>query len=374
MRTRRRGAFAPSSTVTVEQLEARILLSATPAMTAAQASVVSRLAAAPNVNASTTPNNGDGNPYGVAFVPQGVASGGKLHAGDILVSNFNNVGGKQGTGSTIVEIAPSGAQTLFFQGPKGMNLGLTTALGVLKNGYVLVGNVPTTDGTFSTIEQGSLLVLNKNGQIVANLKDPVKLDGPWDLALVDLGNTAVVFVSNVLNGTVTRLILSVPSSGSNVKVLSSVTIGSGYGHAPNGPALVVGPTGLAFNPLLDLLYVASTDDNTIYAIPAALIRPSSAGKGIVIFHDNAVLRGPLGLVLLPDGNLITANGDAINGNTNQPSELVEFTPTGQFVGETSIDPGEGGAFGIAAEIEGNDLVFAAVDDNSNSLLIWDLPI
>jgi hypothetical protein len=374
MRTHRRGGFAPSSTAAIELLEARILLSATPAITAAQASVVSRLAAAPNVNASTTPNNGDGNPYGVAFVPQGVASGGKLHAGDILVSNFNNGGGKQGTGSTIVEIAPNGAQTLFFQGPKGMNLGLTTALGVLKNGYVLVGNVPTTDGTFSTIEQGSLLVLNKNGQIVANLKDPVKLDGPWDLTLVDLGNTAVVFVSNVLNGTVTRLILSVPSSGSNVKVLSSVTIGSGYSHAPNGPALIVGPTGLAFNPFLDLLYVASTDDNTIYAIPAALIRPSSAGKGIVIFHDNAVLRGPLGLVLLPDGNLITANGDAINSNANQPSELVEFTPTGQFVGETSIDGSEGGAFGIAAEIEGNDLVFAAVDDNSNSLLIWDLPI
>lgn len=374
MRTRRRGGFAPSSTAAVKELEARILLSATPALTAAQASVVSRLAAAPNVNASTTPNNGDGNPYGVAFVPQGVASGGKLHAGDILVSNFNNAGGEQGTGSTIVEIAPNGAQTLFFQGPHGMNLGLTTALGVLKNGYVLVGNVPTTNGTFSTIEQGSLLVLNQNGQIVANLKDPVKLDGPWDLALVDLGNTAVVFVSNVLNGTVTRLILSVPNSGSNVKVLSSVTIGSGYGHAPNGPALVVGPTGLAFNPLLDLLYVASTDDNTIYAIPAALIRLSSAGKGIVVFHDNAVLRGPLGLVLLPDGNLITSNGDAINGNANQPSELVEFTPTGRFVGETSIDPGEGGDFGIAAEIEGNDLVFAAVDDNSNSLLIWDLPI
>src|ERR1700722_15633932 len=120
MRTCRREGFAPSSTVAVESLEARILLSATPAITAAQASVISRLSTTPNVNASTTPSNGDGNPYGVAFVPHGVASGGKLHAGDILVSNFNNGDGKQGTGSTIVEIAPNGAQTLFFQGPKGM--------------------------------------------------------------------------------------------------------------------------------------------------------------------------------------------------------------------------------------------------------------
>jgi hypothetical protein len=373
MRPRRRAGFAPNSFAAAEMLEERTLLSATPILTEAQASVVSRLRSAPNVNANTSPTNADENPYGVAFVPQGVATGGKLVAGDILVSNFNNSSNLQGTGSTIVEIAPNGSQTPFFQGPKGMNLGLTTALGVLKNGFVLVGNVPTTNGKFSTIEQGSLLVLNKNGQIVANLQDPVKLDGPWDLALVDDGNTAIVFVSNVLNGTVTRLTLSVPTSG-NIKVLSSVTIGSGYGHAPNGPALVVGPTGLAFNPLLDVLYVASTDDNTIYAIPGATILPTSLGKGIVVFHDNAVLRGPLGLVLLPDGNLITANGDAINANANQPSELVEFTPTGQFVGEVSIDPGEGGAFGIAAEIEGNDLVFAAVDDNSNSLLIWDLPL
>ncbi len=74
---------------------------------------------------------------------------------------------------------------------------------------------------------------------------------------------------------------------------------------------------------------------------------------------------------MPDGNLITANGDAVNSNASQPSELVEFTPTGQFVGETSIDPGEGGAFGLAVEVEGNDIVFAAIDDNANSLDIWE---
>jgi hypothetical protein len=48
--------------------------------------------------------------------------------------------------------------------------------------------------------------------------------------------------------------------------------------------------------------------------------------------------------------LIAANGDAINGNPNESSELVEFTPTGHFVGQVSIDPSQGGAFGIAAEV------------------------
>jgi hypothetical protein len=87
--------------------------------------------------------------------------------------------------------------------------------------------------------------------------------------------------------------------------------------------------------------------------------------------SNPNLRGPLGLTLLPDGNLITANGDAINGNPNFPSELVEFSPSGKFIGETPVDPSQGSAFGLAVEVNGDDVTFAAVDDGSNTLKIWD---
>ena len=59
---------------------------------------------------STIPANGDVNPYGVAIVPQ---SHGRLTAGDVLVSNFNNDANQQGTGTTIVEISPGGHQKLF---------------------------------------------------------------------------------------------------------------------------------------------------------------------------------------------------------------------------------------------------------------------
>jgi hypothetical protein len=372
MRSRKRARFISTSVQSAEVLEPRTLLSAT-VLTAQQASVVSKLSATPNLTASTVPANGDQNPYGVAFVPAGIVPGGKLHAGSILVSNFNDAslpgggGNLQGTGTTIVEIAPNGQQTLFFQ---GKNLGLTTALGVLKDGFVLVGNVPTTDGTFSTIKQGSLLVLNKNGKEVANLTNSVKLDGPWDLTVVDEGSLAFVFVSNVLNGTVTRLDLAVTPS--TVKVLTATTIGSGFLHRSDPNALVVGPTGLAFNLLSDTLFVASTGDNAIYSIPDALFRLTSAGKGNLVFSDPAVLRGPLGLVQLPDGNLIAANGDAVNGDPAHPSELVEFTPTGKFIGQTSIDSTQGAAFGIAAEFQGDDLIFAAVNDVTNSLEVWDI--
>jgi len=90
------------------------------------------------------------NPYGVAFVPHGFPAG-KLNPGDVIVSNFNDSANVQGTGTTIVSISSSGQQSLFFQGQPG--LGFTTALGSLKRGFVLVGNVPTTDGTCGTIGQ-----------------------------------------------------------------------------------------------------------------------------------------------------------------------------------------------------------------------------
>src|SRR5207302_5165200 len=123
-------------------------------------------------------------------------------AGDILVSNFNDKANQQGTGSTIVSITPQGTVSTFFQGTTG--LGLSMALGVLKRGFVLVGSVPTNDGTFNTIHQGSLLILDKNGKIFANLASPTLLDGPWDLTVNDRGRFATVFVSNVLTGSVTR--------------------------------------------------------------------------------------------------------------------------------------------------------------------------
>lgn len=87
----------------------------------------------------------------------------------------------------------------------------------------------------------------------------------------------------------------------------------------------------------------------------------------MVYQDNAHLRGPLGLALAPNGDLITANGDAVNPDPTQTSELVEFTPGGKFVGEFSLDPNAGGAFGLAATDTGGILRLAAVDDNTNSL-------
>jgi hypothetical protein len=322
------------------------------------------------VTSSTVPPNGDVNPYGVAFVPQGFPRFGTIGPGDLLVSNFNNKANLQGTGSTIVKIVPNSKPVVFFQG--GTGFGLSTALGVLKAGFVLVGNVPTTDGTSATVKAGSLLVLNRSGNLVAQWTPAMaKIDGPWDLTIFDAGNTAKVFVSNVLNGTVVRLDVAINENG--VHIVAATQVGSGYPFRGDPAALVVGPTGLAYDPQRDVLYVASTVDNAIFAIFGAGNTTHDGGKGVLIYADPAHLHGPLGLALGPNGDLFTANGDAINSDPNQPSEIVEFTTQGQFVAQLSIDPAQGGAFGLAFSHPREDLVhFAAVDDNVPNITDWSL--
>jgi hypothetical protein len=322
--------------------------------------------------ASTIPSNGDLNPYGVAFVPAGFPSGGATAAGDVLVANFNNSMNVQGTGTTIVSITPTGQQSLF---ATSTAIGLDTALGVLSRGFVIVGNLPVTGGTPG---QGSLQIFNKIGGLSATITDATLLDSPWDLTINDQGSTAQIFVSNVLSGTVTRVDVSVSSTG--VTVNKKTRIGSGYAHGPNSAAVVVGPTGLAYDAARGILYVASTDDNAIFGITDAGDRSSSAGQGFSVFADQKHLHGPLGLVLAPNGNLITANGDAVFAGGTQ-NELLEFTPQGFLVATYQLDAGApGGAFGVAstgpgasvASAIGGAVKFAAVDDDLNTLTVWTL--
>src|SRR5579862_3964116 len=55
---------------------------------------------------STVPANGDINPYGLVRVPRTI---GNLREGHYLISNFNASSNLQGTGTTIVDVSPSGA-------------------------------------------------------------------------------------------------------------------------------------------------------------------------------------------------------------------------------------------------------------------------
>ncbi len=158
-----------------------------------------------NTVASTVPANGDINPYGIATVPTTI---GNLKRGNILISNFNAVSNLQGTGTTIVQITPKGAVSVFAQLSAGAlngacpgGVGLTTALVALQRGWVIVGSLPTTDGTSATAQAGCLIVLNSWGHPVETFSGGA-INGPWDMTALDRGENASLFVSNVLNGTV----------------------------------------------------------------------------------------------------------------------------------------------------------------------------
>ena len=194
--------------------------------------------------------------------------------------------------------------------------------------------MPTTDGKFDTIQPCALLFLDKNGNEVSPSPYTAGLDGPWDLTIDDEFDHAHVFVSNVLNGTVTRLDLTVAASF--VTVTKATVIATDYTVMPNSAALILGPTGLAYDARDDVLFVASTMDNTIFAVSHAERRTGSSGRGTVVLQ-NEHLRGPLALAFAPNGDLLTANGDAVNGDPTQPSEIVEFTTSGKFVGQFNVD-------------------------------------
>jgi DNA-binding beta-propeller fold protein YncE len=262
-----------------------------------------------------------------------------------------------------VPAGQKGNAITFFQGQQP---GLTTALGVLRGGFVLVGNVPTTDGTSNTISTGTLQIVDRKGKLVNTLTDLTFFDSPWDLTINDQGNRAQVFVSNVLSGTVARLDVAVEPAG--VSVLNKTIVAAGYAHRPDPAALVLGPTGLAFDRESGTLYVASTADNAIFAVRHAAT-VSSLTKGTLVF-SSPHLHGPLALVVAPNEHLITDNGDAINPDPNHPSEVIEFTKDGEFIKQYSLDAGLDAAFGLATT--GRAFNFAAVSDNANNVSVYAL--
>jgi hypothetical protein len=333
-----------------------------------------------NTIASTVPATGlgagDVNPYGTVVVQRTVGS---LTRGNVLVSNFNNAANLQGTGKTVMQIAPDGTANLFAtidpSDPKVSQctggIGLTTALVVLRSGWVIVGSLPTTDGMSDTATAGCLVVLDSQGQVAETFQGD-GINGPWDMTAEDEDGQASLFVTNVLNGgvttapgvvnagTVLRIDLDVSVTGGGLPVRRSTTmIGSGFSEKADPDALIIGPTGVGLGPD-GTLYVADSLNNRIAAIPNASVRMNSAGTGDDV-SVNGALNDPLGLAILPNGNIVTANGG--DGN------LVETTPRGNQVAvQTVTANGAGALFGIAIVPGGRGVYF--VDDGDNNLKVF----
>jgi hypothetical protein len=321
---------------------------------------------------STVPANGDVNPYGIVQLS---TSTGKLHAGDLLISNFNDKANNQGTGTTIVEVSPSGKLSLFsninphkLPGPLPGGVGLTTALSVLPGGYVVVGSLPTTNGKSATAKYGGLIVLDSNGKPISTITGP-NLQGPWDMISSTQGNITNLFVSNALNGGAAKGVRTIANStvlriqiqsgpGQAPKVLGQTVIANKIPWRDDPNALVVGPTGVALGSN-GTLYVADTLDNRIAAIPQALTRTTPAADAGTTVSARGKLKQPLGLTLAPNGDILTTNGG--DGN------IVETTPAGkQLIARTADKKtGAGSLFGFVVSSGAHGIYY--VDDGDNTL-------
>jgi hypothetical protein len=327
---------------------------------------------------STVPDNGDQNPYAIVVAP---ASAGAIQKDDVLISNFNNAGNLQGLGTTIVNYNPTTKKLTTFTAlardlpgcPGGV--GLSTAMTMLKIGWVIVGSAPSADGTTKTRGSGCLIVLDSKGK-VASIIAGEKIDMPWgNMAVIDSGDTATIFVSNagfgvgspegdprvVNEATVLRIKLSI-REGKPPEVVDQSVVGSGFGSQPNKDLFLIGPTGFALGPN-DTLYVSDATGNRISAIWDATTRDHSAGVGRTVTKDG-LLQTPLAMATAPNGHLLVIN--AKNG------QVVEVDPaSGEQIKARWIDPnkaqkppGSGDLFGIAMTPAGDGLYFVKDEDNT----------
>lgn len=334
---------------------------------------------------STVPENGDVNPYAVVVAP---VSAGAIEKDDVLVDNFNNISNLQGTGTTIIRYRPSTRETkLFAQVPQKLKdcpggVGLTTAMTMLKTGWVIVGSMPSSDGTTRTKGDGCLLVFDANGRHITTWAGPT-INGPWgNMAAIDRGDSAVLFISMagfgvpspdvidpatrypviVNKATVLRLELTIPE-GQPPVLQSQTVIGDGFSQRADLANFLFGPTGLALG-ADDTLYVTDGLDNEITAIADASTRSTSAGKGKPVTKEG-LLAWPLAMVMTSQGHLIVCNGKNGQAVEVDPLSGKQIYAHWLNANQAQSPPGNGNLFGIALAADGKSFYY--VEDDINSL-------
>jgi hypothetical protein len=252
---------------------------------------------------------------------------------------------------------------------------------VLKSGWVIVGSTPSKDGTTATKGDGCLIVLDPNGNFITAWSGP-NINDPWgDMAVVDRGATAILFVSmagfglpgpNVIDpathfppvirqSTVLRLELSIPEGKPPVLTAQTV-VAKGFAARADRDNFLLGPTGEALSPD-GTLYVTDGLDNEIVAIPNALTRTDSAGTGRVV-TQGGLLSWPLAMTWSPEGHLLVCNG--------KDGRLVEVDPVAgkqiyaQWINsdQAQSPPGNGDLFGIAMTPDNRGFYYVMDDVNT----------
>jgi hypothetical protein len=299
------------------------------------------------------------NPYGLTVAP---ASAGDFKKGDLVVCNFNDKANVQGTGFTIVALHPKpGSKPLLVSSSKtlvGCNaLALSTGDDIWAAAFTANDNP----------------VLSPTGVLEINIKGK-PFDRPFGQIFAQpKGGSPAFYATDAGDGTVVRINLGSP--------FTFDVIAKGFAINHGKPGSILGPSGLAYDPNGDQLYVVDGTNNTVVAfskvssIPNGGVTVEKGGKtfkgpsahDVRLVFAGAPLNGPISSALLFNGNLVVGN----TGNPSGKNIMVELSPTGKMLATRNVDKGASGAlFGMVAtgtSAANTKLYFN--DDNDNNLQV-----
>ncbi len=322
----------------------------------ASAGVIGTLQHIRTIGSTIDPLNGDRNPYGLAIAP---VTKGRLHAGDLVVCNFNDALNIQGLGTTLDVLRPVPGATPFrlLADPR-----LTGCASLVLG--------PTGNPWIAAYTANDNPIVGPDGTFLTALKD-YPWTGPWGQTFSGKAGPhgfAAFYESNALDGSIVRI--NITNAGFTFdKIVTGFSVNHGV------PGNILAPAGLSYDAVRDRLYIVDSNSNRVVSIerpgsvPAGGIALTAQGvtgpsaRDIHVLFAGAPLLAPISSALLFNGNLVV-------GNTTD-NRLHEFTPAGRLVGERLLDTGAPGAlFGIAAG--GTSAATTRIyfnDDNDNTVKV-----
>ena len=324
-----------------------------------ESSVLKKLKKQIVIGSTISPKLKQLNPYGLTIAP---STNGAFTAGDLVVCNFNDKGNVQGTGYTIVALHPTPGSTPRSVSEDKLLLGCD-ALALTPGDVIFAAAFAANDNPF----------LSDTGKLIANMKG-VPFDHPFGQVYAQpTSGNAAIYESNAGNGTIVRVNLG--------STITFDVIAKGFAVNHGKPGSIFGPSGLAYNPTGDILYVVDGKNNTVVSFSSVSTIPSG---GVVVQKGGKTFKGPnagnahllfAGTPLNgPVSSALLFNGDLVVGNTSNPSGqniLVELSPTGTVLDTRNVDKGAAGAiFGmVATGTSSKDTKLYFNDDNANNLQV-----
>ena len=330
-------------------------------------SILKKLRKDVEIGSTVDSKNGDTGPRAISLVHSTFG----LKKGQLLVCNFEDSAGTAGKGTTIevFDPKPKSKPRTFVQSSKIEGC---------------VGNAATVanDVYGAGMASGIAAQFNQSSKFQYSYGSPI--EEPLDDADASCGLAYApedIYVSDAKTGAVIKLAKPPVSSGpaTETQVIAGFAVNKGSGWS------ALGPSGIQYNATRtgslcnDTLYMVDGVDNTVVAISNAsqllakneiVVEPGgkkfkcayASRTCATLVYSGSPLNAPVAQALLPNGNLIVANGKG--GNT-----LVELTPTGKILATKTIDTNKSAdIFGLLAQgTDDNDTVLFYTDTATNTL-------